>query len=259
MDKLNAKKSLGQNFLKDEVILKKISDSFLTSKNDLVIEIGPGKGALTKYLIQKPSSTICYELDERMKDVLFSFKNERCQFVFADFLKQDLSWISKKGYDKVYVIANIPYYITTPILTHILESGIIVNGLTLLVQKEVALRFCAKPKSKDYGYFTVLLNHFFTSEFLFDVSPQSFNPPPKVMSSVVRFTRKESIVDLDFLSFQKFLASAFSQKRKTLRNNLKSYSWDVIFEVLTKYSYLPSVRAEEIPYEVFVEIFLKLV
>jgi len=259
MEKIYAKKSLGQNFLKDEVILKKISDSFVTSKNDLVIEIGPGKGALTKYLIQKPSTTICYELDERMKEVLLSFKTENCHFVFDDFLKQDLSWISKKGYEHVYVIANIPYYITTPILTHILQSGVKIDGLTLLVQKEVALRFSAKPKSRDYGYFTVLLHHFFDVELLFDVSPNSFNPPPKVMSSVVRLTRKESILDLPLNHFQKFLADAFSQKRKTLRNNLKAYNWDIIFDVLSKHSFSSSVRAEEIPYEVFVEIFLKLV
>lgn len=257
MDLIHAKKSLGQNFLKDETILKKIADSFSTTKEDLIIEIGPGKGALTKYLIQKPSTTICYELDNRMKSVLLSFENDRCQFIFGDFLKQDLSVFSK-NYHHTYVIANIPYYITTPILNHIIESNLIVDGMTIMVQKEVALRFTALPKTKNYGYYTVLLQHYFDAEYLFDVPPSAFNPSPNVMSSVVRFVRKASISDIDFSKFQQFLVKAFSQKRKTLKNNLKNFNWSNISKILSKYSFLDSVRAEEIPYDVFVEIFLNL-
>ncbi len=258
MEDIKAKKSLGQNFLKDEKVLKLISDSFSYTKDDLIIEIGPGKGALTKYLIQKPSSFLCYELDDRMKDLLVAFKSENCEIIFDDFLKRDIKQDIKKDYKNIYVIANIPYYITTPIITHILESGIPLSGMSLLVQKEVAERFVSLPKSREYGYFTVLLQHYFTMEKVLDVPPKSFNPMPKVMSSVVKFTRKENKYNLDIVLFQDFLKQAFSQKRKTLKNNLKSYHWNIIEPLLLKLGYADTARAEEITYEDFVTIFLKL-
>ncbi len=258
MNKINAKKSLGQNFLKDGHILQKISDSFLSCENDLIVEIGPGKGALTKYLVYKPSSLLCYELDWRMRDILLKYQSDRCQIIFDDFLQRDLKKDIKYSYEHIYFIANIPYYITTPIIEHILNSGILVSGMTFLIQKEVADRFCALPNSRFYGYFTVLLNHYFLMEKLFDVSPESFSPSPKVWSSVVKFVRKKDIYDLDVFSFQNFLKKAFSQKRKTLKNNLKEFDWEKIQAVLEKHMLSSSVRAEEIPYEIFVEIFMTL-
>ena len=180
MANIPAKKSLGQNFLKDENILRKIADSFDVTEKDLIIEIGPGMGALTKYLIQKSSDLLCYEIDERLKDTLLSFSKENVQIIFDDFLKRNLKEDLQKDYEKIYVIANIPYYITTPIIEHILASGLIIHGMTLLVQKEVAMRFSAKPGSKDYGYFTVFLQHYFFVQKLFDVHPHAFSPPPKV-------------------------------------------------------------------------------
>jgi len=259
MDKIPPKKSLGQNFLKDEFVLKQIADSFSATENDLILEIGPGKGALTKYLIEKPSSTLCYELDERMKNVLFSFDSEKCHFIFDDFLKRDLKKDIGDFSGKLYVIANIPYYITTPIITHLLQSGVEVEGMTLLVQKEVAERFSSLPGNKEYGYFTVLLSHFFEVQKLFDVSPQSFTPVPNVWSSVVRLTRKENRKSLDISLFEGFLKQAFSQKRKTLKNNLKGYDFEKILPILEKYSFSNSVRAEELSYDIFVELFQELV
>ena len=116
MANIPAKKSLGQNFLKDENILRKIADSFDVTEKDLIIEIGPGMGALTKYLIQKSSDLLCYEIDERLKDTLLSFSKENVQIIFDDFLKRNLKEDLQKDYEKIYVIANIPYYITTPII-----------------------------------------------------------------------------------------------------------------------------------------------
>ncbi len=259
MDRIFAKKSLGQNFLKDEAVLKKIADTFAVTEKDLIVEIGPGKGALTKYLIQKKSSTLCYELDTRLKNILLSFDSEKCHFIFDDFLKRDLFKDIGNIDGNVYFIANIPYYITTPIITHILNSGLDVSGMTLLVQKEVALRFSAVPNTRDYGYFTVLLHHFFDVFLLFDVPNTSFDPPPKVTSSVVKLIRKKHIETIDFSLFDSFLKRAFSQKRKTLRNNLGIHDFEKIIPILEKYDLPLTIRAEEVSYELFVEFFRKLV
>ena len=156
------------------------------------------------------------------------------------------------------MIANIPYYITTPIIEHLLESTMPISGMTLLVQKEVALRFCASPKTKDYGYFTVFLQHFFEIHKLFDVFPNAFVPKPKVTSSVVQFVRKEKIYDLDVSSFCSFLKQCFQYKRKTLRNNLQQYDWSKIQNILDKYGFSLNVRAEELSYEIFVLLFKSL-
>ena len=253
MNKIMAKKSLGQNFLKDENILKKIASSFYVTDKDLIIEVGPGQGALTKYFIGMPSSLICYEIDERMKDILLHFKSEKCSIIFDDFLNRNISNDIKENFQNIYVIANIPYYITTPIIEHLLFSGIQIKGMTLLVQKEVAMRFVAKPKSRDYGYFTILLNHFFEVERLFDVPPTAFVPAPNVYSSVVRFKRKDDILDLNIDKFIVFLKKAFSHKRKTLRNNLGDS--DLLDSFIQKNGYSKSLRAEELSYEEFVELF----
>ena len=167
---IKAKKSLGQNFLQDENVLKKIANSIKTNEDDLIIEIGPGKGALTKYLQKKNSFLTCYEIDLRMKEILKKFENEKTQIIIQDFLKANIIEDHQKyNYKDIYVIANIPYYITTPIIKHILNQEKI-KSMTLLVQKEVAERFTAKPKSKAYGSLTVYLNYYFNVTYLFDVS-----------------------------------------------------------------------------------------
>ena len=255
MKKIIAKKSLGQNFLKDEVILEKIASSFDSTEKDLIIEIGPGMGALTKYLIKKPSELLCYEIDKRMQDILLSFNCNKVNIIFDDFLKRNIKNDLKRNYENIYIIANIPYYITTPIIEHIIDSEINITGMTLLVQKEVAERFSAKPNSKNYGYFTVLLQHYFKIESLFNVKPSAFVPSPKVMSTVVRLIKKEKVIDLDICLFKKFLKRAFSQKRKTLKNNLKEYDWQKISDVLIKNNISVNCRAEELSYEMFVLIY----
>ncbi len=257
MEIVRAKKSLGQNFLKDENVLKTIADSFETSDNDVIMEIGPGMGSLTKYLVKKPGKLVCYELDERMKAYLNCYESEKCHIFYDDFLKRDFKEDISDN-EHLYVIANIPYYITIPILEHILNSEVLVTGMTILIQKEVALRFTAKPKSKDYGYFTVYLNHFFDSTILCDVSPSAFTPAPKVTSSVVKMTRKEHVESLNIKEFQKFLMDAFKQKRKILKNNLKPYNWDKIYCVLKLLGYHENVRAEEISYEDYVRLFKEI-
>ena len=259
MQNLKAKKSLGQNFLQDENILSKIADSIETN-NDLIIEIGPGMGALTKKLINKNSYVIAYEIDERTKPYLLPLENEKTKIIYKDFLETDLKEDLKNlNYQKLYIIANIPYYITTPIIEHIIDSEINIDSMVLLVQKEVAERFSAKPKSKDYGSLTVYLNYYFNIEKLFNVKNTCFNPIPKVDSAVVKFIRKDNISDINNKDFSKFVKECFSMKRKTLRNNLKNYDFNTVKEVLFENGYNESVRAEELDLDTFVKLYNKIV
>ena len=255
MKELSAKKSLGQNFLKDNNILNMIADSIKT-KDDLIIEIGPGMGALTKKLINKDSYVIAYEIDERTKEYLLPLENEKTKIIYKDFLKTDIKEdIKDIEYNNLYVIANIPYYITTPIIEHIISENINVSAMTLLVQKEVAERFSAKPKTKEYGAITVYLNYFFEVEKLFNVKNTCFSPAPKVDSAVVKFTKKENIYDVDNKKFFKFITECFSQKRKTLKNNLRNYDWNKVKEILDKHDILESCRAEELTLDIFIDIY----
>ena len=252
---IKAKKSLGQNFLQDETILKRISDSIKTSKEDLVVEIGPGKGALTKYLKEKESFLICYELDERLKDILQKLEDDKTKIIFKDFLKADILEDSKSfKYENIYIIANIPYYITTPIIKHVINLEKL-QSMTLLVQKEVAERLCALPGSKSYGSLTVYLNYYFNINYLFTVNRFAFNPIPKVESAVINFKRKidKPKVKNENLLFN-LINDAFKMKRKTLKNNLKEYDWNKIKTILEKNNLKENVRAEELSLEIFIEI-----
>ncbi len=251
---ISAKKSLGQNFLKDEKVLKNIADSIYTTDQDLILEIGPGTGALTKYLVQKPGMYLAYEIDERMKNYLSLYQD--C-IRYQDFLKCNISKeLATYSYQNLYVMANIPYYITTPILEKIINYTN-VSQMVLLVQKEVAQRFCAKTHTRNYGYFTVYLRHYFDMEILFEVSRNCFDPKPNVDSAVVKFMRKENIQTMDMTYFA-FIKQCFANKRKTLYNNLKNYDWEKIVLILNRYGYTDKVRAEEVSPEVFEEIFWEI-
>lgn len=252
---LKAKKSLGQNFLQDETILKNIANSITTNQEDLIIEIGPGMGALTKYLKAKNSYLICYEIDNRMHEFLTKYEDNKTKIIYQDFLKSNISEdIKNLNYENIYIIANIPYYITTPIIKHVLNLPKL-QSMTLLVQKEVAKRFSAKPNSKDYSSITVYLNYYFNINYLFDVKNTCFNPIPKVDSAVINFTTKTKNYHLkDENLFFKLVEDSFKMKRKTLKNNLHNYDWSKIMEVLTKYNLPPNIRAEELSLEIFIAL-----
>lgn len=252
---IKAKKSLGQNFLKDENILNKISESVTTKDNDLIIEIGPGKGALTKHLIKKNSYLVCFEIDTRMKDILKEYKNEKTKIIFQDILESNIiEDIKDFNYDNIYIIANIPYYITTPIIKKVMNLPKL-ESMTLLVQKEVGERFSSKPGNKSYGSLTVYLNYYFDIEYLFTVKNNCFEPAPKVDSAVINFKRKENKpkVNNEKVLF-KLIEDSFKLKRKTLKNNLKSYKWSKILEILQKNNLPENIRAEEISLEIFIDI-----
>lgn len=258
MYKFDYKKNLGQNFLQDKNIIDKIVNAPDYGDNNLVIEIGPGAGALTKELLKKVDRAILYEVDTRLEKILnkelSTFVNY--ELIFDDFLNRDVNKdISKYDFDNLYIVANLPYYITTPIITKIINDKIPINEIVIMIQKEVADRFSAKPGSKEYGQITVFLNYFFDIDNVCNVSKNCFFPKPKVDSAVIKMKRKE-INDYikNFDVFNKLVKDSFRFKRKTIKNNLVGYDLDIISNILTKYGFDINTRSENIPYNVFVEI-----
>lgn len=257
------KKYYGQNFIADENVIDKIVDKSDIDNDTLVIEIGPGIGSLTYKLTKKAKQVLCYEIDETVKPILFdNLKNvNNYNVIFQDFLKSDVNNdIKQYQYKKLYVVANLPYYITTPIILKIIEDRINVDKIVVMVQKEVGDRFKALPNSKDYGSLSVYLNYYFNVKKLMDVSRNIFVPKPNVDSIVVEFTKKDNQYKvIDEKLFFELIKNSFKQKRKTLRNNLKGYDLEKIEEVLNKHNMDLSVRAEQLPIDVFVEIANNLV
>jgi len=252
------KKSLGQNFLTDKNILSKIVEVSKIKENSLVIEVGPGSGNLTKELVKTNEQILCYEIDKRLEPILDQELKEynNVSIIFDDFLKRDIKTdIEKYKYENLYLVANLPYYITTPILEKVTESNLDFNQITVMVQKEVGDRFAAHVKSKDYNSLTVYLNYYFDIRREFIVSRNCFIPKPNVDSIVVSLKKKDNLLFLkDKALFNKLLKDAFRFKRKTIKNNLKNYNLDIINNILTKYNYNLTTRAEELPLEVFVEL-----
>ena len=258
MDSFRHKKSLGQNFIKDINIVKKIVDSAIIDKNTLVIEIGPGEGVMSELIVSSAKYTIMYEIDERLIDILNKklYGCDNYKIINNDFLKEDVvREIEKYKYDKLYVVSNLPYYITTPIVEKFIDDGIIPDKLVLMMQKEVALRYSASVNTKDYGSLTVILNYFYDIEKLFDVSRKVFNPQPNVDSAVIEMKKRlitKEVFDIEF--FKKFVRDCFLHKRKNIKNNLKKYDLEVVSRVLNKYGFDLNVRAEALSLDIFIEI-----
>lgn len=249
---MKAKKKFGQNFLINEQIIKNITDLVDSNENDLIIEIGPGKGALTKYLVQKDGYLKCIEIDDDMHKYLDFYNSDNCEIIFSDILKIDLEEISK-GYNKIYVIGNLPYYITTSIIEYV-TSNIKPSKMVFMVQKEVADRFTSMPGNKEYGYFTVYLNYYYEVKDEIFVGKNNFSPVPKVDSKVISFVPRNRNLNINEEEYFNFLKLAFSQKRKTLKNNLGVDKFNKILPTLLKYGFNENVRAEQINEEVFIEI-----
>lgn len=258
MEKHVFKKKFGQNFLQDQSVLKRIYESITPTEKDLIIEIGPGSGNLTKWLKKYGSKILCYEIDTSLKETLSKLEDDKLQVIFNDFMESNIKEdIKEIEFNDVYIIANIPYYITTPIIKKITFSGINPKNITLMVQKEVADRLSSKPGTKEYGYITVLLNYFYNIKKLFNVSKNCFYPAPNVDSAIISLSPTDN-EKINFELFDKFITDAFQFKRKNLRNNLKKYNTDTIEEVLKKYNFNLSNRAEEIPLKVYIEIVKEL-
>ena len=194
-----------------------------------------------------------FEIDMELKTKLDNIRANNLEVIYHDFLDVNLSDYYNKE-DKIYVVANIPYYITTPIITKFINEGFIPQEMVLMVQKEVGLRLSAKSGSSDYGAITVILNYFFDIEYLFTVDRKFFYPIPNVDSAIIKFVKKDKIAKINYEKFKQLVNDAFNQKRKNLKNNLKKYDLEKIESVLKKYNLNLSNRAEEVNYEIFVEI-----
>ena len=252
------KKSLGQNFLKDSNIINRIITSAEIDKDTLVIEIGPGEGAISKGIVPLSGQSILYEIDncleEKLLVLLKEYQNKK--IIMGDFLKSDVkNDILKYNYEKLYVVANLPYYITTPIIMKFIDENILPDKFVVMVQKEVAHRLSAKVGSKDYGSLTVFLNYYYDIDILFNVSRNCFIPKPNVDSAVIAMRKKEKRLNVkDIEVFKRVVKDSFVYKRKTIKNNLKAYDLVIIEEVLNKYGFDLSVRAESLSLEVYVDI-----
>ena len=264
---IKANKSLGQNFLISEDVIDGIVDSADIDGEDLIIEIGPGLGTLTKRLLEKAGKVICVELDEKMIKILrdrFAFYNN-LEILNQDILKTNLKQIIKdeKNTGKIKrakVVANLPYYITTPIIMKLLEEELDLESITVMIQKEVADRLIAIPGEKNTGAITYTVYYYAKSEKIMEVPNSSFIPEPEVTSEVIRLNiRKKPPVDVNDIDLMfKVIKNAFMQRRKTLLNSLFNTkifkSKNQGMEVLKNIGLKENVRAEELSLEKFAEL-----
>lgn len=264
---IKANKNLGQNFLISQEVVEKIVDCSEITKEDLVIEIGPGLGTLTKYLLEKAGKVICIELDTKMIQILedrFSLYSN-FEIINDDVLKVDLKNIIKTEKENlriknVKIVANLPYYITTPIIMKLLEEELELESITVMIQKEVADRLIAVPGQKNTGAITYSVYYYATSEEILEVPNNSFIPEPEVTSKVIKLNiRKNPAVNpKDKEKMFKIIKCAFMQKRKTLLNSLTNTK---IFdnkqqgiEILNSLEINENIRPEELTLEQFAEI-----
>ena len=261
------KKSFGQNFLTDTNILQKIVDTAEIDENVNVIEIGPGIGALTEFLAENAAEVMAFEIDERLvpilADTLRDFDNVRV--VNEDILKSDLQARIKEFANPnlpIKVVANLPYYITTPILMHLIESGIPFSEFVVMMQREVADRISAQPNSKSYGSLSIAVQYYMTAKVAFIVPRTVFVPAPNVDSAILKMVRRDqpAVEVNDEAFFFKVSKASFTHRRKTLWNNLTSY-FGKSNEVKTKLEFAldnaelsPSVRGEALDLQEFARL-----
>jgi 16S rRNA (adenine1518-N6/adenine1519-N6)-dimethyltransferase len=261
---ISAQKRFGQNFLVDSNVLNKIVESAGITKEDTVLEIGPGIGSLTQYLCESAKNVICVEIDTKMipvlEDTLSEYENVRV--INEDILKVDIdSLIKESGADKIKVVANLPYYITTPIIMGLLEKEANIDSITVMIQKEVALRMQEGPGSKDYGALSLAVAFYSDANIKMTVSPNCFIPRPNVDSAVIRLDvldePKVSVKDKDRMF--RIIKGAFEQRRKTLTNALSHSSAfktdkNNIEKALLEMGKSPSIRGEELTLEEFAHL-----
>ncbi|MBL0332091.1 MAG: ribosomal RNA small subunit methyltransferase A [Chlorobiota bacterium] len=258
MIKISPKKSLGQHFLTDKNISQKIIVDFDPKPNEYVIEIGPGEGSLTGLLIDSGCKLTAIEIDNRAAELIRKLYDEKVTVLEQDILKTDFIMLTKHlNCEKVRVIGNIPYYITSGIIFHIIEYRQFITDAMLMMQKEVAKRLIAKPRTKEYGSMSIAVQTYFNVKILFHVGPNSFFPAPKVTSSIVKFTVKKEtgIEGLESL-YEKIVQSGFNQRRKTLRNSLNGAIPDlkVRLKALDMACIKENQRAEELSVVDFIRL-----
>lgn len=260
---LRANKKLGQNFLINQQIIDEIIEKSQITKEDTVLEIGPGLGSLTKALMQNAKRVIAVELDENMVNILNNrFNNENLEIINDDILKININEITDK-YGKIKVVANLPYYITTPIVMKLLEEEYNIESITVMVQKEVGERLCADPGSRDFGAVTVGVNFYSKSKVIIDVPKDNFMPVPEVDSCVIKLDILDEppVILKDKKRFFRLVKAAFSQRRKTINNSLASgeFSKESVLAVLNKLGIDAKLRAEDLSIQDFANITNELI
>jgi 16S rRNA (adenine1518-N6/adenine1519-N6)-dimethyltransferase len=252
------KKSLGQNFLFDKNLLNAIACDGMVAKDDVVLEIGAGAGTLTSVLAEKSKKVISFEIDNSLIPILdeVQTKHENIEFHFQDFMEVNVENLFE---GKARVVANIPYYITTPIVFKLVECLEKFSSILVLIQKEVAERFASRCGTKEYGITSVILQSIFDVGVPRVVKKECFTPMPKIDSALCLLVPHNKYQISDFEGFKDFVHLSFSMRRKTLINNLKSrYDKELIVAVLKTFGYQETVRPEEISVENFINIYHKL-
>lgn len=257
-------KKYGQNFLTNPKIPQRIAESVRDENREelCILEIGAGAGALTVNLAKLYKKVCALEIDttleEPLKEVLAEHPN--AEVVFQDIMKTDVAALCKEkfGESPVAVCANLPYYITTPIIMALFESGVNFESITVMMQKEVALRICSKKGDSDYGAFTAVVNLYADAKRLFDVGKGNFYPVPKIDSSVLRLTPwKDKFEGVDKEAVKEIIKAAFSQRRKTVYNSLKSglnASSEAVEKLLLDANIPSNTRAEQLGVEDFIKL-----
>lgn len=255
-------KSLGQNFLIDGNIVKKIVRDAGITKDDYILEVGPGIGTLTEELSLRAKKVVAVEIDKNLLPILdITLKRyENIEIFHGDILDIDIKKLIDERLEggPVKVVANLPYYVTTPIIARFLEEDLNVESLTIMVQKEVAQRMVSKEGSKVYGSLSVFVNFYSEPEILLNVPKSVFMPSPKIDSAVIRLNMKEKLPQVDKDQFFKVVKASFSKRRKTILNALSSYGFQLTKEefktALEKAGIDPKSRAEELNLEQFVSL-----
>ncbi len=259
MGNFEFKKKFGQNFLSDKNLLCSIVEKAGVTGDDVVVEIGAGKGALTEAISSVAKKVYSFEIDSELFEFLTEkFNDTNVEFIFKDVMSVSDEELSKIVGGKFKLVANLPYYVTSPILTRFLKNENLISA-TVMVQEEVADRIIAQPKTKDYGVLTILCQIFGEAKKVLRVNRKMFYPVPNVDSAVVRVDRNKVLTDFDLCGFEKFIKQAFSMRRKKLSTNLEplGLAKTDIEKLLENFGFSPLCRAEELSIENLKELFVK--
>lgn len=255
-------KSLGQNFLIDGNIVRKIVAEANVAPEDYVLEIGPGMGTLTEELALNAKKVVAVEIDKSLLPILDETlgKYENVEIVSGDILKIDVDELIKEKLNggPVKVVANLPYYVTTPIIGKLIESDLNIESIIVMVQKEVAERMSAGPGSKTYGSLSVFVNFYTIPEIVVKVPKTVFMPQPKIDSAVIKLTLRKQLPDVDRVQFFRVVKAAFSKRRKTIFNALSTYGFDLDRELFKEYLIKADIRLEERAENLSVEDFIRI-
>lgn len=255
-------KSLGQNFLIDGNIVKKIVSEGNITKEDYVLEIGPGMGTLTEELALRAKKVVAVELDRTLLPILDkTLKNyDNIEIVHGDILKVDIEKLIEEKFEgkSVKVVANLPYYVTTPIIAKLLEDNLNLESVIVMVQKEVAERMAANPGGKEYGSLSVFVNFYTRPEIVVKVPKTVFMPQPKIDSAVIKLTLRKDLPDIDKKQFFKVVKAAFSKRRKTILNSLSSYGFNVDKETIKQTLESSNIKLEERAENLSIEDFINI-